>query len=147
MANDSIDLNEIIALIARKNKILINEKDPVLAVATINDYVINHYFEKSDEALSALVSRLEEIHQSVAYEANQNAVKIINAALKSSTQLIEKNTQQCIGTLNRAVDDKVSKNIEEGVKPLKKALSISNYLLLFSAVLLVIASIIIAIKL
>lgn len=149
MANTdhSIDLDEIIAIVTQKNKILINEKDPILAVATINDYVINHYFEKSNAALSTLVSEIEKINQAAACEAHQNAVRIINASRKSSTDLIEKNTQKCIDRLNRAIADKISKEIEKSTAPFKHALTISNCMLLFSSVLLVIAAVVIAIKL
>ena len=143
---DDIDLNELSTLVAKKNKIIINEADPVLAVATINDYVINRYFEKSNEALSVLTDELEKTHQSVAHEASKNASQIINASLKKSTQLIEKNTQKSINILSEAIEGKISKSMAEEVEPLKNALKVSNYMLLFSAVLLVIAGVIIAIK-
>jgi iron-sulfur cluster repair protein YtfE (RIC family) len=146
MANEGIDLDEIIAIIAKKNKIIINERDPLLAIATVNDYVINYYFQKSNEALSVLTNELEKIHQSVTYEAKQNASQIINASLKKSTQLIEQNTQKSIDLLNEAIKGKISRSIAEEVEPLKNALRISNCMLLFSSILLVIAGVIIAIK-
>ena len=145
-SQDELDLNELITLIAKKNKIIINEAHPVLAVATINDYIITRYFEKSNEALSVLTDELEKTHQSVVHEASKNASQIINASLKKSTQLIEKNTQKSIDILSEAIEGKIAKSLAEEVEPLKNALKVSNYMLLFSSVLLVIAGVIIAVK-
>jgi len=140
--DDSIDLDEIIAVIAKKNKIIINETDPLLAVSTINDYLMNHYLERSNEALSAFTSDIEKIHQLVSHQANENVNKIINASLRASKNLIEENTKKSIESINK----KIREQIEEEVKPLNSALKTSNCLLLFSSFLLVGAAILIAVK-
>lgn len=142
MSNDSIDLDEIIAIIAKKNKIIINERDPLLAISTINDYVMNHYLKKCNDSLTDFTSDIEKIHHLVASQTNENANKIINASLKASKNLIEENTKKSIHEMNK----KIKRQIEEEVKPLNNALKVSNYMLLFSSFLLVVAAIIIAIK-
>jgi iron-sulfur cluster repair protein YtfE (RIC family) len=146
MSDDSIDLDEIIAIIAKKNKIIINERDPLLAVSTINDYVISHYFKKSKEALTELIGDIEKIHRLVSYQANQNANKIINASLKASQNLIEKNTKKSIEIINENIRKKIEERVKEEIEPIHNALKISNYMLLFSSLLLVSAAIIITIK-
>ena len=142
MNEDSIDFGEIIAIVAKKNKIILDEKDPILAVATINDYIMNKHYEKSNEALAIFTLEIEKIQSKVSKQALVNANNIINSSLNLSSKNIEKNTNNLIIKLNESVEQKI---ILE-VKPLQKALNVSNTLLIISCSLLALSTAFISIK-
>lgn len=81
---------ELIALIAKKHGIALDETDPIMVVPTLLRYLLDESQEKQGEILDEFKSELQSALMQWDYSAKDKADRILNAALKANTEVMER---------------------------------------------------------
>ncbi|EBM5962844.1 TPA: conjugal transfer protein TraM [Salmonella enterica subsp. enterica serovar 16:l,v:-] len=80
---------ELIALIAKKHGVVLDATDPILVVPTMLRFMLEQSQEKQQELLDELKSELQNSLMQWDFNAKDKADRILNAALKANTEVME----------------------------------------------------------
>ncbi len=99
MDKDIIDLEEIIAKVAKKHQLLLTKDDPVFVTATLNKIVVESLIENASKAVDSLQDRLEEMYYRQSEESKETARRIMQATLNRASEVITENTDNASNNL------------------------------------------------
>ena len=105
---------ELIALIAKKHGIALDETDPIMVVPTLLRYLLDESQEKQGEILDEFKSELQSALMQWDYSAKDKADRILNAALKANTEVMERvvpsAAPETAGIIRKEVQDEIRKS-------------------------------------
>jgi len=131
MDSSIIDTDEIIAIVAKRHKILLSDDDPVLVTATLNEVVVsqvvNYHLERFAEDLETLYYRHEQ-------EQKEMSKRIINASLKASRDTIEAASQKAVDSLVEHVGKERKTMINDVTRLASSINRAKNIVIVFGAV-------------
>ena len=103
---------ELIALIAKKHGIALDETDPIMVVPTLLRYLLDESQEKQGEILDEFKSELQSALMQWDYSAKDKADRILNAALKANTEVMER-VLTCAATETAAI---IRKEVQDEIR-------------------------------
>lgn len=112
----SIDVDELIAKVAKKHNLLLSKDDPILITITLNEYVVSKHLELVDQHFSTLKNDLEQLYFRQQEENKELAKKIINASLKVTQDTIASSAKKASSDLVNEVEKLQAKFVSENVK-------------------------------
>lgn len=80
---------ELIALVAKKHGIALDETDPIMVIPTLLRFLLDESQEKQGEILSEMKSELQSVLMQWDFTAKDKADRILNAALKANRDVME----------------------------------------------------------
>ncbi len=105
---------ELIALVAKKHGIALDETDPIMVIPTLLRYLLQESQEKQGEILNELKSELQSALMQWDFNAKDKADRILNAALKANTAAMEQvlitAAKRTAETIQKEVDDSLKKS-------------------------------------
>lgn len=105
---------ELIALIAKKHGIALDETDPIMVVPTLLRYLLDESQEKQGEILDEFKSELQSALMQWDYSAKDKADRILNAALKANTEVMERvltsTATETAAIIRKEVQDEIRKS-------------------------------------
>ena len=105
---------ELIALIAKKHGIALDETDPIMVVPTLLRYLLDESQEKQGEILDEFKSELQSALMQWDYSAKDKADRILNAALKANTEVMERvltsEATETAAIIRKEVQDEIRKS-------------------------------------
>lgn len=112
----SIDVDELIAKVAKKHNLLLSKDDPILITITLNEYVVSKHLELVDQHFNTLKNDLEQLYFRQQEENKELAKKIINASLKVTQDTIASSAKKASSDLVNEVEKLQAKFVSENVK-------------------------------
>lgn len=85
---NSINIDELISIVAKKHNLLLTKDDPVLVTVTLSQEVIKKYLLETEKSFEKLKSELELLYYRNHEESKELAKKIINTSLKAASDSI-----------------------------------------------------------
>ncbi len=110
---NSIDVGELIAKVAKKHNLLLSKDDPILITITLNEYVVSKHLEMVDQHFNSLKSDLEQLYFRQQEENKELAKKIINASLKVTQDTIASSAKKASSDLVLEVEKLQAKFVSE----------------------------------
>lgn len=105
---------ELIALVAKKHGIALDETDPIMVIPTLLRFLLDESQEKQGEVLSELKSELQSVLMQWDFTAKDKADRILNAALKANKDVMEQvlaaAANQTAEVVRKAVDEELEKS-------------------------------------
>nr|AGH89297.1 TraM DNA processing protein [uncultured bacterium] len=105
---------ELIALVAKKHGIALDETDPIMVIPTLLRFLLDESQEKQGELLSELKSELQSVLMQWDFTAKDKADRILNAALKANKDVMEQvlaaAANQTAEVVRKAVDEELKKS-------------------------------------
>lgn len=80
---------ELIALVAKKHGIALDETDPIMVIPTLLRFLLDESQEKQGEILGEMKSELQSVLMQWDFTAKDKADRILNAALKANRDVME----------------------------------------------------------
>lgn len=112
----SIEVDELIAKVAKKHNLLLSKDDPILITITLNEYVVSKHLELVDQHFNSLKSDLEQLYFRQQEENKELAKKIINASLKVTQDTIASSAKKASSDLVLEVEKLQAKFVSENQK-------------------------------
>lgn len=103
MDTPSISIEEIIATVAKKHKVLLNENDPILVTTTLNQLVVKELLESTNTSMENLKVSLEEMYFRQSEENKENARRIMNLTLNSAREIIIESAEKVSSELTEKI--------------------------------------------
>ncbi len=96
MAMDTpiIDTEEIISIVAKKHKVLLDEHDPILVTVTLNQVIAGELVKLANASMEQLQISLEEVYYRQQEESKTTAQKIMTATLNNARSVITETAKQ-----------------------------------------------------
>lgn len=105
---------ELIALIAKKHGIALDETDPIMVIPTLLRFLLDESQEKQGEILSEMKSELQSVLMQWDFTAKDKADRILNAALKANKDVMEQvltsAANQTAEVVRNAVEEELRKS-------------------------------------
>lgn len=103
---------ELIALVAKKHGIALDETDPIMVIPTLLRYLLQESQEKQGEILEELKSELQSALMQWDFNAKEKADRILNAALKANTTAME----QVLAIAAKRTAEMIQKGVDDSLK-------------------------------
>ena len=103
MNTTSIDIETIISIVAKKHKLILDENDPILVSATLNQLVVKELLEEVNASIDQLRDALEEVYFRQSEENKKHAHRIMNATLNRAKEIITKSVFQASSELTENI--------------------------------------------
>ncbi|WP_211831058.1 hypothetical protein [Kistimonas asteriae] len=100
MSSTADFVEEIKIAIARKHKFILSDDDPVLAIVTLNDLLLNHHLAQVNGATDKLREDIEAVTERHSLENRELAKNIINKSISHSVSEIKKVSDTLVEQLN-----------------------------------------------
>lgn len=105
---------ELIALVAKKHGIALDETDPIMVIPTLLRFLLDESQEKQGEILSEMKSELQSVLMQWDFTAKDKADRILNAALKANKDVMEQvltsAANQTAEVVRNAVEEELRKS-------------------------------------
>ncbi|EHT8580996.1 conjugal transfer protein TraM [Salmonella enterica] len=105
---------ELIALVAKKHGIALDETDPIMVIPTLLRFLLDDSQEKQGEILSEMKSELQSVLMQWDFTAKDKADRILNAALKANRDVMEQvltaAANQTAEVVRNAVEEELRKS-------------------------------------
>ena len=105
---------ELIALIAKKHGIALDETDPIMVIPTLLRFLLDERQEKQGDILSEMKSELQSVLMQWDFTAKDKADRILNAALKANKDVMEQvltsAANQTAEVVRNAVEEELRKS-------------------------------------
>lgn len=105
---------ELIALVAKKHGIALDETDPIMVIPTLLRFLLDESQEKQGEILSEMKSELQSVLMQWDFTAKDKADRILNAALKANKDVMEQvltaAANQAAEVIRSAVEEELRKS-------------------------------------
>ncbi|HHH3524903.1 TPA: conjugal transfer protein TraM [Enterobacter hormaechei subsp. steigerwaltii] len=105
---------ELIALVAKKHGIALDETDPIMVIPTLLRFLLDESQEKQGEILSEMKSELQSVLMQWDFTAKDKADRILNAALKANRDVMEQvltaAANQTAEVVRNAVEEELRKS-------------------------------------
>lgn len=105
---------ELIALVAKKHGIALDETDPIMVIPTLLRFLLDESQEKQGEILSEMKSELQSVLMQWDFTAKDKADRILNAALKTNKEVMEQvltaAANQTAEVVRKAVEEELRKS-------------------------------------
>lgn len=107
---------ELIALIAKKHGIALDETDPIMVIPTLLRHLLNESQEKQGEILEEFKSELQSALMQWDFAAKDKANRILNATLKANKDVME-HVLKSAATETTAI---VKKEVQDEIRKLQE---------------------------
>ncbi len=138
----SINIEELIAIVAKKHKVLLSADDPIFLTVTLNEMILNHHLEMVNNNMDGLKSNLETLYHRQSEENKALAKRMINASLtysvKSVSEAVSNASKKLIGEME-IVEQRIAKDNRQSINQFK---TISKVMLSCAAVSLICVAVI-----
>lgn len=105
---------ELIALVAKKHGIALDETDPIMVIPTLLRFLLDESQEKQGDILSEMKSELQSVLMQWDFTAKDKADRILNAALKANRDVMEQvltaAANQTAEVVRNAVEEELRKS-------------------------------------
>ena len=105
---------ELIALVAKKHGIALDETDPIMVIPTLLRFLLDESHEKQGEIRSEMKSELQSVLMQWDFTAKDKADRILNAALKANRDVMEQvltaAANQTAEVVRNAVEEELRKS-------------------------------------
>ncbi|PVZ82664.1 conjugal transfer protein TraM [Serratia sp. S1B] len=105
---------ELIALVAKKHGIALDETDPIMVIPTLLRFLLDESHEKQGDILSEMKSELQSTLLQWDFTAKDKADRILNAALKANKDVMEQvliaAAKQTAEVVRKAVEEELEKS-------------------------------------
>lgn len=105
---------ELIALVAKKHGIALDETDPIMVIPTLLRFLLDESQEKQGEILNEMKSELQSVLMQWDFTAKDKADRILNAALKANRDVMEQvltaAANQTAEVVRNAVEEELRKS-------------------------------------
>ncbi|HAT3955929.1 conjugal transfer protein TraM [Aeromonas salmonicida subsp. achromogenes] len=105
---------ELIALVAKKHGIALDETDPIMVIPTLLRFLLDESQEKQEEILGEMKSELQSVLMQWDFTAKDKADRILNAALKANRDVMEQvltsAANQTAEVVRNAVEEELRKS-------------------------------------
>ncbi|EDJ7578870.1 conjugal transfer protein TraM [Salmonella enterica] len=105
---------ELIALVAKKHGIALDETDPIMVIPTLLRFLLDESQEKQGEILGEMKSELQSVLMQWDFTAKDKADRILNAALKANRDVMEQvltaAANQTAEVVRNAVEEELRKS-------------------------------------
>jgi hypothetical protein len=119
---------ELIALVAKKHGIALDETDPIMVVPTLLRYLLDESQEKQGEILNDLKSELQSSMALWDFNAKDKADRILNAALKANKAAME----QILTTAATQTASIIRKEVQEELRKSRGHIDGAKKLVMFN---------------
>lgn len=114
------DIDDLIKEIAVKNEVAVGRDDPIMILATVNEWLARKNAKDQEEVLNRWKSEME----SVAHEWSENsksmAERSLSAGVREGKSLIKEFAQSYSGDLtaatNKAIEEAVNRHVTSAIK-------------------------------
>lgn len=140
-----IDKDILIQEVAKRHHVLLNEDDPILVTVTLNEIILKHYLDQTDNKLSEVEQSFYEMQREALSNARATSEKIITSG---ATYLHENLQSASEGILEQLKNTKLSSS-ESKVDNSKEFAEIrkTNQYLLYLMLAILVLNIIVVIQL
>jgi hypothetical protein len=102
MDNEAQD--ELISEVAAKHGVLLDSRDPIMMLRTLNARVLKDALESQEAMLGEFKEEMESLTSRWSNDAKEKAERVLNAALSASKDAMESNLKQGAQSLQADID-------------------------------------------
>ncbi|HAT1822791.1 TPA: conjugal transfer protein TraM [Legionella pneumophila] len=132
-------INEVIQEIAGKHGVVLGRDDPVLILQTMNDRLLEENRKAQQEMLTQFKEEMESISSQWKVDAKDKAEKVLNAALASSKEAMNKILREATNEFVYVMKNVISDSLLEAQDLTQQTRKANRFTLLASVTILTVS--------
>ncbi|HAU1711841.1 TPA: conjugal transfer protein TraM [Legionella pneumophila] len=132
-------INEAIQDIAGKHGVVLGRDDPVLILQTMNDRLLEENLKAQQEMLTQFKEEMESISSQWKVDAKDKAEKVLNAALASSKEAMNKILREATNEFVYVMKNVISDSLTEAKDLTQQTRKANRFTLLASVTILTVS--------